>query len=185
MLLAFAVLVALYLLYSQVYAPMGLKLSSLRAEVEIARRRAQTTRQAALGLSALELDLEDLQRRLDSIWLSIGQEPDMPLLVRSLEAYSQEAGARLLNLRPQAVTVGKRVAEMPFELTLQGSFESILAFLRQAEEGSPAVVFTGMRADALKSDTLHSPPELNAVISGKTYFRTGNQAVGLAGGGDT
>lgn len=172
LLFAFAALVLSYLLYSQIYVPLDSRLSTIRAEIEIAERKAQSMRQTAQNLAAIERKVNDLHGRLDIIWRSVGREPDLPWLVRSLEAYSEEAGAELLNLRPLPIVAGKYVAEMPFELTLQGSFDSILAFLRQAEEGHPAVAFTGIKADVLETANDLSSPKLDVVVSGKTYFRT-------------
>ncbi len=183
MLLVFMALVTGYLLYTQVYVPLDAKLADLNAQIEVSRLRADTMRRTALSLSALENELGDLHRRLEAIWRDVSDEPDVSSLIRSLELCADQAGASLANFRPLTVVIGKHVAEMPFEVTLQGTFASVLDFLRQAELGSPAVGFTGIRLDVLRSDILSPAPQLNALVSGKTYYRTNGQAVARAGGG--
>lgn len=183
LLLTLVALVALYLLYSQIYVPLGAELSALNSHIDVSRLRADTMRRTALSLSALENELADLQRRLDAIWSGVSDEPDVPLLIRSLERCSDQARATLTNFRPLPVVVAKYVAEMPFELTLQGSFAGVLGFLRRAEEGSPAVEFTSIRIEVSRSDTASPSPQLNAVVSGKTYYRTSRSVAARAGGG--
>lgn len=173
MLLVLFALLAVYLLYSQVYVPTSDKLSSLQAEIQTARLQAQAMRIAAQSVDSLGRELVDMQHRLDLIWQSVGREPDLPWLVRSLEAYAVAGNARLVNLRPQGVIEHTYVAEMPFELALEGTFEGILAFMRQAEDGHPAIVFTGIAANVVGTAEVAVQPELSVVISGKTYFRAG------------
>jgi len=55
---------------------------------------------------------------------------------------------------------------MPLELTLEGTFEGLVAFLRLAEEGQPAIAFTKITVDAISSES-----KLNAAVSGKIYYR--------------
>jgi Tfp pilus assembly protein PilO len=171
MLVILLLVVALYLLYSLVYVPTSAKLSSLQSQTETTRLQAQTARIAAASIASLTRQLDDLQHRLDLIWQNVGREPDLPWLVKSLEAYAEAGGARLIDLRPQAVVTHRYVAEMPFELTLEGTFEGILAFLRQAEDGHPAIAFTRIAADTVGASEVAVRPELRVVISGKTYFR--------------
>jgi Tfp pilus assembly protein PilO len=182
MLLVLVAIVALYLLYSQLHMPLNAELAALNSQIEASRLKADTMRRTAVSLSALENELADLHRRLDAIWKGVADEPDVPSLIRSLERCSVQSGATLTNFRPLPVVVARYVAEMPFELILEGSFASVVDFLRRAEEESPAVVFTAVRINVSRSDTFSSAPQLNAVVSGKTYYRTNSQAVRAGGG---
>jgi Tfp pilus assembly protein PilO len=173
MLLVLFVLLAVYLLYAQVYVPTSERLSSLEAQIETARLQARTMRVAAQSVDSLRRELADLQYRLDLIWQSVGREPNLPWLVASLEVYAEAGQSRLISLRPQTVVEHTHVAEMPFEITLEGTFEGILAFLRQAENGHPAIAFTRIAANRKGAAEVAVQPELSVVISGKTYFRAG------------
>ena len=167
------VLLALgYGYYALLISPLESRLDVLDRSIDAEDMRIRSMRQIEAGLSGRRRELDELQRVLNEIWSFVGTKRDTAWLLRSIERYAVSTGVRFVGLTPGEEAEGKYVGEMPFEMSLDGSFTNLVAFCRLMEESEPAIALDSIRVVATDGGLREADAVLSVVVSGKTFYRT-------------
>ena len=127
------------LLWYLTILPVRADIRRARHRLEELDRRLQQLRLAARRCKKLEAEIERLQAAEQQ---ALAQLPNRRETVKLLEQISREVqgcGLRLLLFRPGGETVKELYAEIPLEVTAEGSYAQLLEFLR-ALEGIPRLL---------------------------------------------
>lgn len=130
LLLAIGTLLSSYVLYPQ--ESRGLELErQLAAE----RQKLAAVESFMLAHPEPEAYLQEMQRSQAKNELMLPVNLDVSKFIAQLEKDSKAAGVKLLSVKPSAAVEKAGYREMPMELMLEGTFYSIMSFLKRLEDG--------------------------------------------------
>lgn len=102
------------------------RIKELTTMLTEAKREAEQLEQLKTKIAALEYEYKELQ-------LLLPAQKDLPDLIRRLTTLSQRFGIRIQSIetRPVVTTASTEYDEIPFGLTITGTFHTILEFLTE------------------------------------------------------
>ena len=135
-LFAVVVTVALALYYAILDKPLkeGAQLSNTYSQAQENLNRSESSQTLARVLEENEKELDHLRKQL--YFQSEGRQSSeiVPYVVSVLDGISRKYGIRLLGVTPLEVKKVLMLEEMPFDITIAGSYRQIYQWLAEAEE---------------------------------------------------
>ncbi|HXG50139.1 MAG TPA: type 4a pilus biogenesis protein PilO [candidate division Zixibacteria bacterium] len=126
--LAVLALLLIAAFYSLAYAPKAAEIASLAQELEAARSDKAVKQQRAANLPRLRKELRDLDMRLKEIVAQLPDKREIPDLLTNISTKAQEAGLDILLFRPRPENPKDFYAEVPVDINVKGTFQSVVAF---------------------------------------------------------
>jgi type IV pilus assembly protein PilO len=119
------------------FATRRSQLVALRAEVV----RGQTT---AKQLPAFEIEVDDLEARLDNLRAVLPEEKDAADLLRRMQTLATQSNLTIKSFKPAPVVTKQLHAEWPIQLELEGSYHNLASFFDRVGKFTRIVNITGV-----------------------------------------
>ena len=126
--LAVVVVLLAALDYSFLYGPRAAELAKLNEEIESARNDKKLKLQRAANLPRLQQDIRELDARLKEAVAQLPNKREIPDLLKAISNKARESGLEILLFRPRAENYQDFYAEVPVDITVKGSFHSVVSF---------------------------------------------------------
>ena len=126
--LAATVILTGALYYSFFHSPRSDKIANLTDSVEIARTQVAAKQRQAANLPRLRRELEALNKQLHKAVAELPDKKQIAALLTHISAQAQRAGLKMLLFRPRAEKFQEFYAEVPVDITVEGSFHDTVSF---------------------------------------------------------
>lgn len=114
-------------------------------------------------------DMESLQKQLETLKTIVPEEKDLDEFIRMLQGAAAESGVQIRRLTAQPVQAREYHFEMPFELSVDGPYYSILDFFSRLSR-LPRIINVGDLSFTGLGD--NQPPRFAAVRPGTSVTGT-------------
>lgn len=171
-----------------VRAPLTAEQTTLQAALEQKKARLAEMQEIAVQRETLEREYAARQGRIQAIEAKLPRAREIPTLLRQMQAVAQESGVKLNLLRPGALETpattppapaapppagqppaGQPEAQPPpyrvfrLELAFEGTYETVLAFLRRLENFPRFIAVTQFTL------TIQELPRLRLSVTSNTF----------------
>lgn len=121
-------------------------------------RRVRSAENSQGKLTQLAAAHRRLQRRLDSLFVSLPQGDRMSVILGAFQKHAQETGVRLRQVRPGKRKEHPTYTELPLEVALVGDYHAIARFIDRIERSKYLLRIGGaaLRSKEMTSDTLQA-----------------------------
>jgi Tfp pilus assembly protein PilO len=126
--------IGLVAFYLGAYRPQMLALNDLRQQADRRRGELHTAEARARTLPAVMHEVEQLRQRLARFDKKLPRQQDMDQFLRDIAQLGQQAGLRKWTFQTDVPRRRELFVELPIRVTFEGDFDSVYAFLRQAEQ---------------------------------------------------
>lgn len=129
------------------------------------RERIQSAAEWESQLARLEDEKQRLQRRLDSLFVSLPEGDRMSVVLDVVQKHAERGGIELRQVRPRAKVTFDTYEELPLDVVLTGRYHSIARFVDRIEQSQylMKVDEVALRSEDMLSDTLQVQIRLNLV----------------------
>lgn len=166
------------LLSSLVLFPQEARILDLERQLSAERQKVAVVENFILAHPDPELYLQEMQRTQAKNELMLPENLDVSKFIAQLEKDTRTSKVRLLSVKPSAAAEKVGYREMPVEVVVEGSFYSVMSFLKLLEDGdrfcSPAAFMISPKQNVLSA-------KLNLLIF--AYGNSPKPAVPPAGSG--
>jgi type IV pilus assembly protein PilO len=125
--------------------------SQLRADIatratELASLRADVSKGQAMArqLPAFEIEVKELEARLDNLRAVLPEEKDAADLLRRMQTVATQSNLVIKSFKPSPVVTKQLHAEWPISLELEGSYHNLAAFFDRVGKFTRIVNVTGV-----------------------------------------
>lgn len=137
-------------LYSLFLIPQDLKYAELERQWDMERRKVETVESFLLAHPNLDLYLAELDATLARTDQMLPMNVDLSKFISQLEKDARETGVRLSNVKPSAQIPKQGYRELPIEISFEGKFFPMMAFLKRIEDGNRFASATGISVQQQK-----------------------------------
>ena len=120
---------------SLILYPQELRILELERQILADRQKLNAVESFILAHPNTEQYLTELQRSQARTEFLLPSQIDVAKYVEQLEKDARASGVKLLNIKPSAAADKAGYREMPVELSVEGSFYSIMSFIKKMEDG--------------------------------------------------
>ena len=113
----------------QKYHDANQKLQSTESKLTEMRRRAMELPKLQAEMKLLEEEVTDLEKRLP-------KDKEIPELLRTVTKTAQRFQLKISNFAPGGVSAQSNYNEVPFQITLQGTYHALAHFLAEVGQES-------------------------------------------------
>lgn len=169
-LIALSAILALlmFVYFSYIYKPLSQKCSKIYDEVKKMEAKLNDTKKRALELPKLQFEMKVLEQEVADLEKLLPKDKEIPELLRTITKTAQTFQLKISNFQPEAVAQLPNYNEIPFKVTLKGSYHSLAAFLAELGQeqrilNSRNLVLNGLQA------TKDNPSTIDANFSLLAY----------------
>ena len=161
------VAIALFVVFRLYYIGPQLE-AHARTQVELEQKRAEVmqARQDAIELAAFQVEVEDLNSRLEALSAVLPEQKEVSELLRRLQTSAVQSSLTIRAFRPEAAITREMHSEWPIRLELDGTYHNLGVFFDQISK-FPRIVNIGDVVIRAKE-----PPELNLTITAECTATT-------------
>jgi len=116
--------------------PLVLKYKDSRTRLEESQRKLTEMRKRALELPRLQAEMKQLEQEVVELERRLPKDREIPDLLRTLTKIAQHYQLKVTNISPGAIGTQANYYEVPFQITLQGTFHSLGGFLTELGQAS-------------------------------------------------
>jgi len=123
------VAVVLFVVFRIYYVGPQLEIQAER-QVELDDKRAavEQARQDAIELAAFQVEVDDLNSRLDALSAVLPEQQEVSELLRRLTTFANDSNLTIRAFRPQATVAQEMHSEWPIRLELDGTYHNLGMF---------------------------------------------------------
>jgi type IV pilus assembly protein PilO len=123
------VAVVLFVVFRIYYVGPQLEIQAER-QVELDDKRAAVdqARQDAIELAAFQVEVDDLNSRLDALSAVLPEQQEVSELLRRLTTFANDSNLTIRAFRPQATVAQEMHSEWPIRLELDGTYHNLGMF---------------------------------------------------------
>ena len=145
-------LVALYLVLvlalgmavsSLLLLPQELRISTLASQLQAERQKVAMVENFILAYPDADKRLFELQQSLARVETALPGSLDVSVFMSQLQRDAAATGVRLTNIKPSVLVDRAGYREMPIEVSFEGNYHTMLAFLKKLEDGERFSLPTG------------------------------------------
>ena len=161
------VAVTLFIVFRLYYVAPQLEIQAGR-QVELDGKRAELeqARQDAIELAAFQVEVDDLNNRLDALSAVLPEQQEVSELLRRLQTFAVQSNLTIRAFRPQAAVTREMHSEWPIRLQLDGTFHNLGMFFDRISKFARIVNVSDVVIRAKE------PPELNLTITAECTATT-------------
>ena len=154
------VAVALFVVFRIYYVGPQLE-SQAERQVELDGKRAEVAqaRQDAIELAAFQVEVDDLNNRLDALSAVLPEQQEVSQLLRRLTTFANDSNLTIRAFRPQATVAREMHSEWPIRLELDGTYHNLGIFFDRISKFARIINVSDVVIRA------KDPPEPNLTIS--------------------
>lgn len=128
------IVAAFVLFYAVAYYPQNRQLQAIQDQIRSRQRELQTNQSQASKLPRVREQVDRLRARLERFDKRMPPQPELGQFIRDINQISHRSSMRKLSVQPGATRKNDLFSEMPVNLSFEGDFLGIFAFLQQAED---------------------------------------------------
>ncbi len=161
------VVIALFLAFRFYYVGPQLEAQVLK-QTELQQKRSEVAQaeQDAIELAAFQMEVDDLNNRLEALSAVLPEQQEVAGLLRRLQTFAVQSNLTLRAFRPQAVVTREMHSEWPYRLQLDGTFHNLGSFFDRISKFSRIINVSDVVIRAKE------PPELNLTITAECTATT-------------
>lgn len=159
--------VALFVVFRIYYVGPQLEVQAER-QVELDGKRAEVAqaRQDAIELAAFQVEVDDLNNRLDALSAVLPEQQEVSQLLRRLTIFANDSNLTIRAFRPQATVAREMHSEWPIRLELDGTYHNLGIFFDRISKFARIINVSDVVIRAKE------PPELNLTIAAECTATT-------------
>jgi type IV pilus assembly protein PilO len=124
-----AIAATLFVVFRIYYVGPQLEAQAARqVELDAKRQELQQAQQDAIELAAFQVEVNDLNGRLDALSAVLPEQQEVSQLLRRLQTFAVQSNLTIRAFRPQAALTHEMHAEWPIRLQLDGTFHNLGMF---------------------------------------------------------
>ena len=125
----FAVAIALFVAFRLYYVSPQLE-AQVQKQTELDQKRSEVAQaeQDAIELAAFQVEVDDLNNRLEALRTVLPEQEEVAALMRQLDAFALQSNLTLRAFRPQASVTQEMHSEWPYRLQLDGTYHNLGMF---------------------------------------------------------
>lgn len=157
-----ALVLVVFLLFNQwrSYSQVQEDIAAEQSQVQLLEAHIETL----LQLKAQE---DEFRRHLALLEELMPEEPAEEQFINYIQGIADEYGAKLTQVRFGERIPSEDYAEMPLELSIEGSYHQLLAFLDSLRHGTRAVRVDDVRAGQGREEL----PQIRVDLSARAFYR--------------
>ena len=161
------VAITLFLVFRFYYIGPQLEAQVLK-QTELQQKRSEVAQaeQDAIELAAFQMEVDDLNNRLQALSAVLPEQQEVAGLLRRLQTFAVQSNLTLRAFRPQAVVTREMHSEWPIRLQLDGTYHNLGMFFDRVSKFSRIINISDMLIRAKE------PPELNLTITAECTATT-------------
>lgn len=129
-----------YVYYNYLYVPLNQKYEDSVQRLEKTEKRLNEMKRRALELPKLLAEMKMLEQEVADLESLLPKEKEIPDLLRTVTRVAQKHQLRLSAISPDKISAQPNYNELPFQLTVQGTYHNVARFL--AEIGQETRILT-------------------------------------------
>jgi len=136
-----AILLALIVGLSFVYfnymlAPLNARYKDNLSKLQTVESKLAETKHKAMELPKLQLGMKNLENEVADLEQLLPREKEIPGLLRTVTKTAQKYQLKISNITPGNITAQTNYNEIPFQMTIQGTYHSLAYFLNEIGQES-------------------------------------------------
>jgi type IV pilus assembly protein PilO len=159
---------ALYVYHQYLYMPLQQKYKDAFTQLEEKQRKLVEMRRRAVELPRLQAEMKDLEQEVSELEKRLPKDKEIPDLLRTLTRMAQRYQLKVVNISPLAVSAQANYNEVPFQITLQGTYHSLANFLAQIGQESRIFSERNLTLSANQGNK-ENPATINATFTLVAY----------------
>ena len=161
------VAVVLFVVFRIYYVGPQLEIQAER-QVELDDKRAavEQARQDAIELAAFQVEVDDLNNRLDALSAVLPEQQEVSELLRRLTTFANDSNLTIRAFRPQATVAQEMHSEWPIRLELDGTYHNLGMFFDRISKFARIINVSDVVIRAKE------PAELNLTITAECTATT-------------
>jgi type IV pilus assembly protein PilO len=164
------------------YKPLLEENARLAKEMSTLEARLRESQFLGTQRDRLEQEIKRLEAQLLKALVRLPEEKEIAGLLTQVAGLSQQSGLDILAFTPKTPTPKDFYAEVPIQLTVEGTFHSLGAFLDRVGRLERLVTITDLRVSPVpRSAERRSPHTITADFTAMTYTFSGKEAAPAAG----
>jgi type IV pilus assembly protein PilO len=132
-LLIIAVLIAAlsFVYFNYVLSPLNSKYQENLDKLQSVETKLADTKRKAMELPKLQLSMKNLENEVSDLEQLLPREKEVPGLIRIVTKTAQKYQLKISNITPGATLAQPNYNEIPFQMTIQGTYHSMAYFLNE------------------------------------------------------
>ncbi len=161
------VAIMLFLVFRFYYVGPQLEAQVLK-QTELQQKRSEVAQaeQDAVELAAFQMEVDDLNNRLEALSAVLPEQQEVAGLLRRLQTFAVQSNLTLRAFRPQAAVTQEMHSEWPIRLQLDGTYHNLGMFFDRVSKFSRIINISDVLIRAKE------PPELNLTITAECTATT-------------
>ena len=161
------VAITLFLAFRFYYVGPQLEAQVLK-QTELQQKRSEVAQaeQDAIELAAFQMEVDDLNNRLEALSAVLPEQQEVAGLLRRLQTFAVQSNLTLRAFRPQAAVIQEMHSEWPIRLELDGTYHNLGMFFDRVSKFSRIINISDVLIRAKE------PPELNLTITAECTATT-------------
>lgn len=163
------VIIAL-LFYQFLIGPQRDEVAELRNTVNDLTVQLDDSRRIAKDIPAFEKEKEELEGQLKSALAQLPNEKEIPSLIDSISDAAKKSGLKILLFRPRPETPKGFYAEVPVDMDVEGTYDSLYGFCEKVSRLPRIVNIEGINVTLPDMKNIANPvPGINAKFVAMTF----------------
>jgi type IV pilus assembly protein PilO len=154
----------LFVYYHFLFTPLVQKYKDSYVKLEESQRKLTEMRLRALELPRLRVEMKELEQEVVELERRLPKDREIPDLLRTLTKIAQHYQLKVTNISPGAILTQANYNEVPFQITLQGTYHSLGGFLTELGQESRIFSERNMNLNAAVV-TKENPSTVNATFT--------------------
>lgn len=125
-----------YVYYKFLITPIKLKYQNALTELTTVESKLSEMKRRAMELPKLQAEMQLLELEVSELEKLLPKDKEIPNLLRIITKHAQHYQLRISNFAPSAAIPQSNYNEIPFQMTLQGTYHSFAAFLAELGQES-------------------------------------------------
>lgn len=151
----------IFVYYKYLYSPLVNKYKEMYTKVEQTEKRLNEIKRRALELPRLQAEMKQLEMEVALLEKRLPKDKEIPELLRTLTKTAQRYQLKVISISPGGVTPQANYNEVPFQITLQGTYHAFACFLSELGQESRILSERNLSMTA-NAGTKESPATINA-----------------------
>lgn len=127
--LAVTFIALVFVYFNYLIAPMKQKYAATSQKLEQTEARLAEMKKRAMELPRLQAEMAMLEQEVEDLGKRLPKDKELPALLKTVTKIAQKYRLKVSNITPQAGASQPNYNEVPFQITLTGTFHSFAHFL--------------------------------------------------------
>ena len=115
--------------FNYLIAPLNARYKENLSKLDQIESKLADTKKKALELPKLQADMKNLEMEVADLEKMLPKDKDVPSLIRIITKTAQKYQLSVSNITPGALVSQPNYNEIPFQMTMQGTYHSVAYFL--------------------------------------------------------